>query len=339
MAGGTWAFAIEESDASGQFQSTVSPPAYNWFFSAPPDTQTGSMIVSFEPTIWLYDDTTLVWTEYLISQLPEGFQILSVAQNATPDYLDIPDIMVPGVGSPGDSITSWNSNITGWSSGSPTLADLWKLLRSNIISYGADVNFLLLGTGVTQARLPGYASDGYPTPTDGDPNFFVNRGLYGTWDDNGPVGATPGSLINPSVTGNGNPNEYEVDLTPGPNTEIVEIQSPDGTVIGIYPVGSFPVTVVLPGPTVVLTPINPNPSIVVGPPSVLTVIPQFDYVMSGGFNLGGSPTIQLIGDPAGIYTLVPGKTHDTLYERNAGSLTEQDVKIPDPFIKTAFFGD
>ena len=48
--------------------------------------------------------------------------------------------------------------------------------------------------------------------------------------------------------------------------------------------------------------------------------------------------IQLIGDPSGIYTLVKDKRYDTLYERNAGVVTTQDVKIPDPFIRTLLLG-
>ncbi len=38
-----------------------------------------------------------------------------------------------------------------------------------------------------------------------------------------------------------------------------------------------------------------------------------------------------IGDPSGIYTLVPGQMYDTLYEREAGTTTSQDVPIPRPF--------
>lgn len=46
-----------------------------------------------------------------------------------------------------------------------------------------------------------------------------------------------------------------------------------------------------------------------------------------------STTVALI-DPSGIYTLIEGKTHDTLYERT--TIDHQDVKIPDPFGKTGY---
>ena len=60
--------------------------------------------------------------------------------------------------------------------------------------------------------------------------------------------------------------------------------------------------------------------------------------MAGGINLGGSPTLQFIGNPSGIYTIVPGKAYDTLYER-IPAVTSQDVKIPDPYIVTAYVGE
>lgn len=43
-------------------------------------------------------------------------------------------------------------------------------------------------------------------------------------------------------------------------------------------------------------------------------------------------------DGTGIYTLVPGKTDDTLYVQDYTPVTTVDVKIPDPFIKTGFIG-
>lgn len=57
----------------------------------------------------------------------------------------------------------------------------------------------------------------------------------------------------------------------------------------------------------------------------------------GGINFGGAVSDDIIfsSNPSGIYTLVEGKTHDTLYERLTG-VTSVDVKIPDPFIKTGF---
>jgi hypothetical protein len=45
----------------------------------------------------------------------------------------------------------------------------------------------------------------------------------------------------------------------------------------------------------------------------------------------------LLADSSGIYSIIDGKTSDTLYVGNGSSLTE-DNKIPDPFAKTGFIG-
>lgn len=59
---------------------------------------------------------------------------------------------------------------------------------------------------------------------------------------------------------------------------------------------------------------------------------------SGGINLGGTANIVYIADSTGIYTLVPGKLNDTIYTGLADPET-LEVKIPDPFIKTAYLGE
>lgn len=58
----------------------------------------------------------------------------------------------------------------------------------------------------------------------------------------------------------------------------------------------------------------------------------------GGLSIGGGAVFRFMIDPSGIYTLKPGKTHDTLYERMP-NMTQQDVPIPDPFLRTGFIGE
>lgn len=65
-------------------------------------------------------------------------------------------------------------------------------------------------------------------------------------------------------------------------------------------------------------------------------VPDLEVTGSGGISFGGSSSIVTIGEPSGIYTLVKDKTHDTLYERQSGTTTSINVKIPDPYIKTGF---
>ena len=73
------------------------------------------------------------------------------------------------------------------------------------------------------------------------------------------------------------------------------------------------------------------------PVSFNATLPDIAIVGSGGIDFGGSAALVFIGDPSGIYTLIPGKTHDTLYERT--DVDSVDVKIPDPYVKTAFLGE
>jgi hypothetical protein len=65
-------------------------------------------------------------------------------------------------------------------------------------------------------------------------------------------------------------------------------------------------------------------------------VPNIVIVGSGGIDFGGSAITLFIGDPSGIYTLVPDKKHDTLYERT--DVDSINVKIPNPFIVTGFLG-
>jgi hypothetical protein len=47
--------------------------------------------------------------------------------------------------------------------------------------------------------------------------------------------------------------------------------------------------------------------------------------------------VLLVGNASGVYTLVANKTNDTIYN-NARDGTTQDVRIPNPKIKTGFIG-
>ena len=61
---------------------------------------------------------------------------------------------------------------------------------------------------------------------------------------------------------------------------------------------------------------------------------------SGGIIVGGAANEVLSADISGIYTLVRNKTNDTLYQRSGFSVFvgTEDVKIPNPFVVTAFIG-
>ena len=46
----------------------------------------------------------------------------------------------------------------------------------------------------------------------------------------------------------------------------------------------------------------------------------------------------VVADASGIYTLTPSKTNDTLYVSTINGNTTEDVKFPQPFVKTGFIG-
>jgi hypothetical protein len=76
-----------------------------------------------------------------------------------------------------------------------------------------------------------------------------------------------------------------------------------------------------------------------GGPYTAPLPPQGDInVMSeGGLVLNGQPSLTLLRDISGIYTLIKGKRNDTLIDRQTGQ-DSVDVKIPDPTYKTGYIG-
>lgn len=67
------------------------------------------------------------------------------------------------------------------------------------------------------------------------------------------------------------------------------------------------------------------------------VPPDIAVLADGGLVLDGTTPLTLLKDVSGIYTLVPGKTNDTLIDRQIGQ-PDVDVKIPDPKAKTGYIG-
>jgi hypothetical protein len=72
-----------------------------------------------------------------------------------------------------------------------------------------------------------------------------------------------------------------------------------------------------------------------GPWVAPTYVPP--AVTDGGIELNGGATILTLQDVSGIYTLIPDKLTDTLYDRVTGQ-TNVDVAIPNPLFKTGYIG-
>lgn len=71
----------------------------------------------------------------------------------------------------------------------------------------------------------------------------------------------------------------------------------------------------------------------IDPPTIIN-LPSQPTDNGYSFDVGGSAILQFIGSPSGIYTLIPGKTNDTLYDRTG--VQSIDVKIPNPHVVTGF---
>lgn len=65
-------------------------------------------------------------------------------------------------------------------------------------------------------------------------------------------------------------------------------------------------------------------------------IPDIAITMDLVIDIALATRLVFITDPSGIYTLIPGQKHDTLYQRNDDTFL--DVKIPNPFAKGYFAG-
>lgn len=90
-----------------------------------------------------------------------------------------------------------------------------------------------------------------------------------------------------------------------------------------------------------ITPYDLDPNEIGEPsePFLLTIPEEPGTIIitgDGGIDFGGSATIIFQGDPSGIYSLIPDKRNDTVYDHNVDPVTTENVAIPKPFIKTGF---
>lgn len=150
-------------------------------------------------------------------------------------------------------------------------------------------------------------------------NLTVTDPITGAISWTLPIGAD-GSLV--KVVG---VSETTEEYVAGPTNAYIPTLSGNLT-ITVYAIKNTPVVCTSTGVSV---------SVSVTAPFVFTM---GEDGISVGIYLGGTSALQFIGNPSGIYTLVPGKTTDTLYER-IPAVTSQEVAIPDPHIITAYVGE
>lgn len=67
-----------------------------------------------------------------------------------------------------------------------------------------------------------------------------------------------------------------------------------------------------------------------------------EYTGEGGIETGGnlaSNDLVISADASGIYTLIQNQHFDTILARNTTDNQTVDVRIPDPYGKTAYVGE
>lgn len=131
-----------------------------------------------------------------------------------------------------------------------------------------------------------------------------------------------------------------------PTVVSVVLPGPTTLVVGTVPAGQPPTLTftlppgIPPGTISIITNtiIVPNISPPTTTPFTIPTNIMSPLTLSGGIDLGGTMIVQALTDPSGVYTLVPGKRSDTLYDRIPAEVSVE-VKIPDPYIKTSFVGE
>lgn len=324
---------------------------------------TGSIEITGNQFFQLYDDSDVYIGDYALGQLdlPQGLVVSSIAQGPLASGHDgIPQGNVsgglttyPALTSGGATITSWNAGIlaisdTGFTYVPATMSyyflnGYWKLTINVSIPMG------VTGLRVICASQTGLAIKGIspqisiPSELDDTP-LMIYEGIWDSDPSLCPVIDAPIVTIVDPVTG-----EFSWIYPVGSSAVVIKIEQTGHD--DVFATVASPTTNYIPSGvyghvTVTVMGVTTFPVCYGSETSfTLDITTPYDYTMGSegtgarGVDLGGAATLQLVVNPSGIYTLVKDKTNDTLYERVGGVATSQDVKIPDPFIKSAFFGD
>lgn len=266
--------------------------------------------------IWLIPAGEPVATPTRILELPHGFQFLNISQGP-----DAPGFLYgAGFSDPvaNKQLTDWAVPALGWTPGVTPFgeAQINALLVTAMTATGEyDVNFYDISVGVFNINEP--------------PDGINNSGLFGDYDDLGDQ-VTPGE-----ATVELGPGDNEITITPGPDTVIVVVDDGDEEQIIEVDEG-VPVVVEVGATPVTVTPVNYP--IAVGPPTEVDVPIIFEMTGIIPIDIALAPSMRLVCNPSGIYTLVPGQKYDVLYERVAGTTvaTSQTVAIPRPYGITTY---
>ena len=331
----TGSFIADPSDTGYQLQGTVTAGA--------------TFQIGGDDVFTLYDESFVLIGTFTLATLPEGFQFINETIAGYPMPYGFIDNFnaagTPGVLNAGSDthnapfptcyyanggiapfgIVNWQSDF-GWSEVSlffdSSVRAAFLAGFELVVNYTQNEGAFVIAVAITD----GLISNSSLTAS----NLPLSKFICG-WNDEGPVGPQLGPVTNPVL----NTTTPAITVTPPAEATIIEVETPT-TTITTNATPLSPVTVVLPpGTTVVtITPLNPGGNA----PGNPLIIPIDLDVESAGLviDMALAPTIQLIGDPSGIYTLIPNQRFDVLYERAAGTTTTQTVQIPRPYGITSY---
>lgn len=197
-----------------------------------------------------------------------------------------------------------------------TLADMHPQVAEMAYSLWSTID--AAGCGVVMIQMLTYTGNGASprniplTPTSSRFPLFVmvvpNTGAIGRWRDPSHAGATSGDLSSMANDGGNGITAVAMD-----QITVQSALNANGVVYSVFAIcGST--TSMMNGtfwPPYCDTPPG-SPRIDPDPPSGINIM------MQGGIMFNGSPAMLLLKDISGIYTLQPGKTSDTLYDRQTG---------------------
>ena len=261
-----------------------------------------------------------------VINLPIDFEITGIAGGQAVNNLTTPPASPAVIFNPSffqdwifanlaSSVPGWDGDINNWDAAFTEFLynpftvsyDVSSPIGTNFLAFGAEVNS-------TAYEIP-------PIPT----NVLIFT-FSGTFEE----GTPPTNPVTNPVLNTTTPS---ITVTPPTNATTITVTTPT-TTITTNATPAVPVTVVIPPGTTVVS-IIPGPT--GGSPPPLIVPIDLDVEADGmTTDLALAPSMVLIGNPSGIYTLVPNQRFDVLYERALGTTTVQTVAIPRPYGVTAY---
>ena len=275
----------------------------------------------------LFDTAWLAEAGFIQKDLLQSDDTTNTLNYKGPGHTGITGSLITGV-----PVTKWGS----FAAGALTVDD------DNINSLRNQYNYSLWRTidpnsGYIQVQIFSYTGDGLTFRTI---NFPYTTGRYPLIAVVIPHDSNKSFMRDPSHTGN---DSCAVQDLGNLTTAIVGASAPDQMNIGVTLNANgivYDVFIILGDSTGWNNgTFYPSSGVASGPWTQSPYSPPDKPIitMDGGINFNGSMSLLAIEDISGIYTLVPDKLTDTVYDGLSGG-THLEVAIPEPFFKTGYIG-